>query len=134
VADWNHFQCGIHGNISSWYYLHVETAYNGSMDGYDFFDDAQLGRTKSYTKAVSIMRRFNDMLSLSLDTFRDFELGELQYFGTGNAMLDDIWKPYLDSIFDDFGTMRYLQRVLVQKIQTFDRMKDGVSTSHVDLA
>jgi len=99
------------------------------MNGNDFFDDAQLGRTKSYTKAVSITRKFNDVLILSLDTFRDFEQGELQYFNTGNETLDDIWKTYLASVFDDFATMRYLQRVLVQKIQTFDRMKDGLVNS-----
>lgn len=99
------------------------------MSGNDFFDDAQLGRTKSYTKAVAIMRKFNDVLTLSLETFWDFEQDELQYFNTGNEMLDDLWKRYLDRIFDAFATMRYLQRVLVQKIQTFDRMKDGVSTS-----
>lgn len=96
------------------------------MDGNDFFDDAQLGRTKSYTKAVSIMRKFNDILSLALDTFHDFELGEGQYFGTGNDELDSRWKGYLDSISDDFASLRYFHRILVQKIQTFDRMKDGV--------
>ncbi|KEF59571.1 uncharacterized protein A1O9_04416 [Exophiala aquamarina CBS 119918] len=108
---------------------YTEGAYYGSMDGNDFFDDAQLGRTKSYTKAVTIMRKFNDVLILSLDTFRDFEQDELQYFNTGNEMLDDLWKRYLDRIFDGFATMQYLQRVLVQKIQTFDRMKDGLVNS-----
>ncbi|KIY03609.1 uncharacterized protein Z520_00300 [Fonsecaea multimorphosa CBS 102226] len=103
-----------------------ETAYYASMDGNDFFDDAQLGRTKSYTKAVSILRKFNDMLNLTLETFQDFEQGELQFLNTRDEKLDDLWKIYLDRIFEDFATMRYLQRVLVQKIQTFDRMKDGV--------
>ena len=106
-------------------------AYYGSMSGNDFFDDEHLGRTKSYTKAVSIMRKFNDTLSLSLDTFQDFELGELQYISTGNDTLDDLWKRHLDSIFNDFTSMRHLQRILVQKIQTFDRMKDGVSRSDI---
>lgn len=101
------------------------------MSGDEFFDDAQLGRTKSYTQAVSIMRRFNDTLNLCLDTFGDFEHGELQYFGTGDDSLDELWRQYLDNIFDDFNTMRYLQRVLDQKIQTFDRMKDGVSIQSV---
>ncbi|ETI29380.1 hypothetical protein G647_01833 [Cladophialophora carrionii CBS 160.54] len=107
-----------------------ETAYYKSMagDGNDFFDDAQLGRTKSYTNAVYIMRKFNDTLSLSLDTFQDFQQGELLYFDTGNKQHDEAWKRYFDTIYEDLASMRYLQRVLLQKIQTFDRMKDDVCT------
>ncbi|EXJ59775.1 hypothetical protein A1O7_03922 [Cladophialophora yegresii CBS 114405] len=98
-------------------------------DGNDFFDDAQLGRTKSYTNAVYIMRKFKDTLSLSLDTFQDFQQGELLYFDTGNKQHDEGWKLYFDSIYEDLASMRYLQRVLLQKIQTFDRMKDDLVNS-----
>jgi len=91
-----------------------------------FFDDVHLGRTKSYIHAVSIMRKFNDLLRISLDTFQDFERGELRYFSTGNEAHDNLWKEYLDSLLEDFANLRYFQRVLVQKIRTFDRMKDDV--------
>lgn len=85
------------------------------MDGNEFFDDGNLGRKKSYTKAVSIMREFNDILSLCLDTYHDFELGELHYLHTGNKVLDDFGKEYLDSLASDFASLLYFQRVLVQR-------------------
>ena len=72
------------------------------------------------------MRRFNDTITLTLDTFRDFERGDLQYFDS-DADLGEIWQKYFSSLSNDYATMQNLQRVLIQKIQTFDRMKDGVS-------
>jgi hypothetical protein len=106
-----------------------ENAYSASVEapnGNDFFDDAQLGRTKSYTKAVSILKKFSDTLALTLDTMRDFELGEMQYLDPGNDALREMWNAYYDSISDDVSIMRYLRRLLIHRIQTFDRMKDGV--------
>jgi hypothetical protein len=105
----------------------------GAQNGDDFFDDAQLGRTKSYTRAVSILKKFSDTLALTLDTMRDFELGEMQYLDAGNDALREMWNGYYDSISDDVNIMRYLRRLLIQRIQTFDRMKDRVGDLTVAL-
>jgi len=73
------------------------------------------------------------MLSLTLDTFEDFTKGELGYFETNSETLDKFWSTYLESIFEDSASLRYWQRMLSQRIQTFDRMKDGVSSPKMKL-
>lgn len=107
--------------------LRKENAYHRTFDTLDSFDDESLTRTKSYTRAVFILRQFHDMLNLTLDTFEDFIDGELGYFETNIETLDKFWSRYLESISDDLASLRYWQRMLSQKIQTFDRMKDGVT-------
>ena len=63
-----------------------ENAYHDTIDTNDFFDDKSLSRTKSYTKAVSVLRKFHDMLSLTLESFQDFTQGELKYFETSSEV------------------------------------------------
>ena len=99
------------------------------METEEFFDNERYTWTVSYTKAVSVLRKFQDALLLSLEAWQDFALGDLLYFETKGTELDALWKPYLDSLFNDMSELRYLQRSLLQRIQTFDRMKDGVRRS-----
>ncbi len=97
----------------------------------DFFDDEGYTWTKNYTWAVSTLRQFHDSLLMTIDAWQEFALGDIQYFATGSTKLDALWKEYMDSLFDDMSELRYLQRSLLQRIQTFDRMKDGVCSGLV---
>jgi hypothetical protein len=96
------------------------------METEEFFDNEQYTWTISYTRAVSILRRFHDALLLTVEAWQEFELGEILYFETKSTELDALWKQYMDSLFNEISELRYLQRSLLQRIQTFDRMKDGV--------
>lgn len=75
---------------------------------------------------MSTLRKFDDMLDLTVSSFQDFASAELNYCENDNDDLERLWKGYFDSIYDNFATLRHWQRILTQKIQTFDRMKDGV--------
>ena len=95
----------------------------------DFFDDPKYTRTKKYTQAVSVLRRFHDTLYMTIEAWQEFACGDMQYFMTKSPGLDALWRKHIDSLFDDVSELRYIQRSLLQRIQTFDRMKDGVSRS-----
>lgn len=63
---------------------------------------------------------------MTIESWQEFALGDIQYFDTGSAKLDGLWKAYVDALFNDMSDLKYLKRSLLQRIQTFDRMKDGV--------
>jgi conjugal transfer/entry exclusion protein len=63
---------------------------------------------------------------MTIESFQEFSTNELQYFRTDSEKLDAYWKRYIDSLFEDVSDLRLWQRSLQQRIQTFDRMKDGV--------
>jgi hypothetical protein len=96
------------------------------METEEFFDNERYTWTVSYTRAVSILRRFHDALFLTIEAWQEFALGDIFYFETKSPQLDALWKQYTDSLFNDMSELRYLQRSLLQRISTFDRMKDGV--------
>ena len=100
------------------------------METEDFFDDERYTWTKNYTWAVAILRRFHDALLMTIESWQEFAVGDMQYLETKNVGLDALWKEYIDSLFNDMSDLRYLQRSILQRIQTFDRMKDGVRSSY----
>ena len=63
---------------------------------------------------------------MTIESFQEFSNNELQYFRTDSEKLDAYWKRYVDSLFEDVSDLRLWQRSLLQRINTFDRMKDGV--------
>ena len=103
-----------------------ETYYNHTINTDDFFDDRDLSRTKLYTHAVSILRQFHDMLLTTTTSFQEFAESELRYFQSDSEPINELWKDYLSSMFDDAGELRSIQRKLAQRISTFDRMKEGL--------
>ncbi|KIX04584.1 uncharacterized protein Z518_05454 [Rhinocladiella mackenziei CBS 650.93] len=121
TAEWGNLVNELNARLDTY-----ENAYHDVIDTDKFFDDEALSRTKSYTRAVSILRKFHDLLSLTLDSFQEFSRNELKYFETSSEVLDRFWTSYLESVFESTETLRHWQRMLLQKIQTFDRMKDGV--------
>jgi hypothetical protein len=96
------------------------------METEEFFDDERYTWTVSYTRAVSILHRFHDALLLTIEAWQEFALRDILYFETKSTELDALWKQYIDSLFNDMSELRYLQRSLLQRIQTFDRMRNGV--------
>ncbi len=96
------------------------------METEEFFDNERYTWTISYTRALSILRRFHDALLLTIEAWQEFALGDILYFETKSTELDALWKQYIDGLFNEISELRYLQRSLLQRIQTFDRMKDGV--------
>jgi hypothetical protein len=63
----------------------------------------------------------------SLEAWDEFAAGELKYFDTNSETLDRLWDHYYESLFNDVSELVYLRQSLLQRISTFDRMKDGVS-------
>jgi hypothetical protein len=103
-----------------------EVAYEREIRTGQFSYDKDFKKTTRYTWALSILRRFHDLLLKTLEAWEEFASGELKYFDTNSEILDRLWDRYYESLFNDASELLYLQRSLLQKIQTFDRMKDGV--------
>jgi hypothetical protein len=103
-----------------------EKHYNKIIETGRYFDDQSFTGTKAYTWAVSVLRSFHDLLIKTLDAWDIFASHELRYFETSSDMLQSIWAEYMADMDKNVSEMRYLQRSLVQRIETFDRMKDGV--------
>lgn len=103
-----------------------EVAYEREIQTGQFSYDKDFKKTTRYTWALSILRRFHDVLQKTLEAWEEFNSGELKYFATDSEILDRHWYRYHQSIFEDVSELAYLRRSLLQRIQTFDRMKDGV--------
>lgn len=90
-------------------------------------DDDRFTGTKNYTLATSILRRYHDLLLKTIESWDTFAAGELRYFDNNSPVLQRLWNGPITSLFNDVSELRFLQRSILQKIQTFDRMTDGVS-------
>ena len=83
-------------------------------------------QTRSYTKAVSILRQFHDTLFAQAES--------LQTFLDDNREQFEQWTCYFDQISSDMIHFRRWQRRLLQRMQRFDGMKDGVRRLYVLIA
>ena len=64
------------------------------------------------------------------ESWEAFEDGELQYFDArGQETLRSLWGSYLANIEKDMTELRFLRRVLQQRIEMFDTMRNGASLS-----
>jgi ubiquitin C-terminal hydrolase len=77
-------------------------------------------------KAVSILHQLHDTLFVHLDSLQTFLNDNLQFFETKDEDLDEQWKCYFDQISRKIIHLRRWQRRLIQRMQRFDGMKDGV--------
>lgn len=114
-----------------------EVAYELEIRNGQFSYDKDFKKTTRYTWALSVLRRFHDLLMKTLEAWEEFASGELKYFDTESEILDRLWDRHYESLLNDVSELVYLRRSLLQRIQTFDRMKDGVSresqqVSHLD--
>lgn len=73
-----------------------------------------------------MLRRYHDRLLKTIESWDAFAAGEIRYFDTNSDMLREAWSNHIASLFNDVSELRFLQRSILQKIQTFDRMADGV--------
>ena len=93
------------------------------------FDDAGFTRTKDYTRTTDLLRLLHNALIITIESWEDFESGEIQYFDVQeHQALRVIWDAYLAAISKEISELRFLRRLLQQKIEMFDNKKSGVST------
>jgi hypothetical protein len=81
-----------------------------------FAYDKDFKKTTRYNRALSVLRKFHDLLLKTLEAWKEFAAGELQYFDTGSESLDRLWDRYNESIFQAMSELGYLQRCLLQRI------------------
>ncbi|KAL9625601.1 MAG: hypothetical protein Q9160_000314 [Pyrenula sp. 1 TL-2023] len=110
--------------VDEWFW--TENSVDGSAKIETFFDDEHFSGTKKYTWAVSLLRRFHDLLLKTIESWDLFVSTELDFFDVDSEVLRDLWGNYFSRITNDVSELRFMQRSLEQRIQTFDRMKDGV--------
>jgi hypothetical protein len=103
-----------------------EAVYEQEIRRDQFSEDRDFRKTTRYTWALSVLRRFHDSLLRTVEAWEEFATGELKYFDTNSEKLDRLWDRYYESLFNNASELQYLERSLLQRIQTFDRMKDGV--------
>lgn len=93
------------------------------------FDDTDFSRTRGYTATIDLLRLQHNALTKVIESWEHFEGGELQYFlGNEHDVLRQIWDGYLADVEKSFNELRTLRTILRQKIETFDSMRNGVST------
>jgi len=86
-------------------------------------------RTKSYTKAVSILHQLHNTLFATIDNLENFLDEKTHYFDAGDEKLNDQWSRYMDWISLEMGELRRWQRRLSQRMKRFDGMKVGLVSS-----
>ena len=93
------------------------------------FDDARFTRTRDYTRTTDILRLLHNALVITTESWEDFESGEIKYFeAQEHEALRMTWDAYLAAISKDISELRFLRRLLQQKIEMFDNKKSGAST------
>jgi hypothetical protein len=103
-----------------------EAVYEKELRTDQFSEDKDFRKSTRYIRALSILRRFHNLLLKTLEAWEGFSSGGLKYFDTNSEILDRLWDRYYESLFSDASELLHLERSLLQRIQTFDRMKDGV--------
>ena len=106
-----------------------ESIFSESGRTSSLFDDARFTRTRDYTRTTDILRLLHNALVITIESWEDFESGELQYFeAQEHEALRVTWDAYLAAIRKDISELRFLRRMLQQKIEMFDNKKSGAST------
>lgn len=101
------------------------------MEEISLIDDAGLNRTRELTWTTELLRLLHGSLVRSIESWESFDDGELQYFHVEEQQtLRQSWDIYIAEIEKDINELRSLRRILQQKIETFDNIKDGVSQLH----
>ena len=92
------------------------------------FDDARFTRTKDYTRTIDLLRLLHNALVITIESWENFESGEILYFEVQeHQALRTTWDAYLATISKDISDLRFLRRLLQQKIEMFDNKKNGAS-------
>jgi hypothetical protein len=100
--------------------------YNRDIVEGRFFDDRSFTGTLRSTRAVSVLRRFREVLGDTLYGWDTFANMEPECFVCEYPALNETWSSYVSRTNDAVAHLRFLERSLAQKIQLFDRMKDDV--------
>jgi hypothetical protein len=77
-------------------------------------------------KAVSILHQLHDTLDAQLDSLQTFLDDNTPYFETRDKDLDEQWRCHFHRISRAIVHLRRWERRLMQRMQRFDGMKDGV--------
>ena len=91
-------------------------------------DDSSMSRTRSYTKAASMLRQFHDTLATTIESLQNFLDDNLHFFETESGQ-DAVSMSYLEIVHCETFHLRRFRRRLLQRMQRFDGMKDGVRWS-----
>ena len=91
-------------------------------------DDIGLSRTREYTWTTELLRLLHNALTKSIESWERFKTSQLQYFQyEEQKVLRVTWNAHLANIENDLNELQFLRRVLQQKIEIFDNMKNSVS-------
>ena len=104
-----------------------ESHYIRIIDGGSLQDSTDMSQSRSYMKAVSILRQFHDTLSAHLDSLDAF-LDGTRYFETQTPKPEpnEQWRCYFDRISREMVHLQRWRRRLLQRAQRFHDMKDGI--------
>ena len=105
-----------------------ESIFSESGRTSSLFDDDRFTRTKDYTRTIDLLRLLHNALVITIESWENFESGEIRYFEVQeHQALRMIWDSYLAAISKDISDLRFLRRLLQQKIEMFDNKKNGAS-------
>ena len=100
--------------------------YYDRIDSGPYFDDENCSKTQHYNKALAEIRRFHDSLQRTSDDWESFSTLSFSLLQYPVRFVDVNWSSHRTSIIENFAELRRYQRVLAQRGESFNRMKDGV--------
>jgi hypothetical protein len=84
------------------------------------------------TLAISTLRRFLESMSRIVRAWETFERRDLRVFGVnGSSKLRKRWQEHVDKVSGHVFELGSLQMIVAQKLELFNSMRDGVSSSRV---
>ena len=90
----------------------------------------KFSRTRAYTETIELLRLLHNALVKVIESWESFEGGEIHYFDVREQdTLRKVCESSLASVEKDMTELRFLRRSLQQRIEMFDNMRSGVSSS-----
>ena len=104
-----------------------ESIFNEPVRKASLVDDIRLSRTRTYTTAIELLRLLHNSLVKVIESWESFENGEIQYFEVNEQETHRRgWGSYFAAIEKNMTELRFLRRLLQQRIEMFDNMRNGV--------
>ena len=100
--------------------------FNANAQSASLIDDEEFSRTREYTWATELLRLLHNSLVKIIESWEEFASGEVHYLEVNHDTLRRLWESYLAGIHKDMAELRFLRRLLQQRIEMFDNMKNGV--------
>ncbi|KAI9708419.1 MAG: hypothetical protein M1828_002991 [Chrysothrix sp. TS-e1954] len=127
TLEWAIIICEFESRLSKFFWTKDRFFYDTDTLNAGLKDDKNLNRTKEYTWSTHILRTFYNSLTNLIEAWESFRASELRLlFSNLSEPMRLRWQVRTIRIEQDLSELRYFRRSLLQKIEMFDSLKDGL--------